>query len=92
MLRCKKGDLAILLRSDLGNEGKIVDVLEFSGRTFFIDGSVSENCWDVSLSGSETDSLTGLKWSCPDHWLFPIRPGDLKETEEAEREVACADS
>lgn len=84
-LRCRKGDLAMVIKSDAGRAvGKFVDVLEFYG-----EAHGKDNCWFVRYEGSTTD-MFGTPYVQPDAWLLPIRPGDLDETEEAEKELEMA--
>lgn len=86
-LRCKPGDLAVVVRSEVGNEGKVVRVLRFLGRAKFSLGFVADDVWLV-----ECPSLAGetCSWSrriggdaCfPDARLRPIRdPGDDAQDE-----------
>ncbi|ODT75469.1 MAG: hypothetical protein ABS69_10665 [Nitrosomonadales bacterium SCN 54-20] len=85
MLRCKKGDLAMVLRGLTA--GSMVEILEFRGKaTSFRTKVVHDNVWLVSCRG-ETRGADGRRLGKPDEWLPPIRPGDLKETDETEREV-----
>ena len=91
MLRCKKGDLAIVIKGVYS--GSIVDVLEYVGTKTGIthDGKieVAQNCWRVSSPREQIgfhDVLLG-EFFAEDHHLLPIRPGDLKETDVAEKEV-----
>lgn len=71
-MNCKPGDLAVIIRSEAGNEGKILRVIRFVGE---VPGWVGSDRW-------ETDTLVPGKlggWSCAvqDSNLRPIRdPGD----------------
>lgn len=76
-MNCQKGDLAIIVRSEAGNAGKIVRCLESSLQTFWsIDGSIKTDvAWlvDRDLAGwnGKVDRLIR------DSQLRPIRdPGD----------------
>jgi hypothetical protein len=91
-LNCKPGDLAIIVRSTLGNENKIVRVLyadpgnslpsgsvyEIDGRKWF--GISTEFRWVIESQGSDLRSDTGALFKrrpVRDCWLRPIRdPGD----------------
>jgi hypothetical protein len=89
-LRCKKGDMAIVLYSIRGNEGKIVDVVRFVGEPNWpsdeLDGM---DYWAISHRG-ETHNPDGEQWIARDCDLMPIRPGDLQETEETEKDLEMA--
>lgn len=89
MLRCKKGDLAIVLKGSYS--GHFVTVKEFIGTdtAYRITTGAYEmfnNLWVIEaptiplISGMRRIVLS-------DEYLLPIRPGDLKETEETEKEV-----
>lgn len=82
-LRCKKGDLAIVLVEDWA--GYIVEVLDFAGTVKDQYGDTWEDAWLVSKRGEAM--IGGRPVAIPDSWLLPIRPGDLKETEETEKEI-----
>lgn len=83
MLRCKKGDLAIVLTGD--NAGRIVEVLDYVGLGS-TDKGVFRDLWLISWNGQLHNPITGGRWLCQDWRLLPIRPGDLKETDEKEVE------
>ncbi len=78
-MNCQKGDLAVIVRSDAGNEGKIVRCLRFlprkswripNGRIVYVDS------WEVDtpVKGWAGDSTA----ACMDERLRPIRdqPGE----------------
>jgi hypothetical protein len=79
--------MAIVLNSNHGNEGKLCDVDEFIGAAENERGQISLNVWNISFNGQTHDPVSGDKWGCPDRFLLPIRPGDLQETDETEREL-----
>lgn len=89
-LRCKKGDLAMVLFPPY--EGCFVTCMEFLGRVHVIGtdghGGWVDNCWETTFPG-DMKAARGTNGKCaiPDEQLLPIRPGDLKETEETEKEV-----
>lgn len=98
-MRCKQGDLAILLKSVTGrSDGKIVDVKQYIGffnaEEIFVHNGI--NCsvpitdhywWIHSSSGFETPyGSTSIAYS-PDTWLKPLPPDLLDNTEETGREV-----
>lgn len=73
-LNCKEGDLAIVVRSEAGNEGKIVRCLRFRGVMPYVsrDGSRSVvPSWeiDVSLPGWGGEAGNNIE----DFRLRPIR-------------------
>lgn len=75
-LNCKKGELAFLVRSTAGNEGKIVQCLDLDPSYLFTDIGVLP-AWRVNRSLPTLQG--GLTIWVPDAWLRPIRPGDLQE-------------
>ena len=91
-LNCKVGDLAIVVRSVAGNEGKIVRCLELlpSG----IDGAHPRQgaLWRTDRALNRVEE-SGLKCSpanlCPDSFLRPIRPLDEPETITTDDEVTA---
>ena len=76
-LRCKKGDLAIMIKGV--RVGRIVEVIGYDGFD-----PVYGHEWRIKTS---IPLPPNEFWISPDSWMTPIRPGDLKETEETEREV-----
>lgn len=68
-MNCKQGDMAIIIRSYWGNEGKIVTCLKFIGR---MDGYPGVH-WKVDTllpcEGSTTPFIN-------DSFLCPIRPSN----------------
>ena len=78
-LRCRKGDLAILL-SDGPSAGFIVDVVKYYGTVEMEDGEVLVNAWHIRHPSDEP----GWQFFTEDQYLLPIRPGDLDETETEE--------
>jgi hypothetical protein len=76
-MNCKQGDLAVIVRSHAGNEGKLVRCLELIGlRCWFeADGSVS-TLWtwriDTPLFNAEGELFPDIA----DDQLRPIRPGE----------------
>lgn len=86
-LRCKPGDLAIVVRSLAGNEGKIVRCIRFLGDVKFINGDVLPS-WEIdgSLIGNR-----GLPTSkVPDCFLHPIRPPAQDQSTETTKELEAA--
>lgn len=81
-LRCRKGDMAMIVVGH--RSGSVVDVLDFCGTRDTCDG-VFPDLWYIADRGQETNPENGNHWVCPDSYLIPIRPGDLKETDETEK-------
>lgn len=46
-MNCKPGDLAVVVRSYAGQEGKIVTCIEYVGRVVFDNGASHPDCWKV---------------------------------------------
>ena len=82
MLRCKKGDLAIVIKSYSGGLGLVVVVGEYLGKKI-VDGGVLMNAW----STFHPRDKIGIEYISDDADLLPIRPDELKEEEEKEREL-----
>ena len=74
-VRCRKGDLAILLTGPFA--GCIVDVIEYHGVIELSDGKVLVDAWLIRHETDEPDT----DYFKEDKYLLPIRPGDLDETE-----------
>jgi len=72
-MRCRKGDMAIIIKG--AYSGYVVDALKFIGV------SLGAN---FPLEGAHRE---GIKNIAADKNLLPIRPVDLHETEESEREL-----
>jgi hypothetical protein len=77
-LRCRKGDLAIIVRGR--RVGHVVTVTDYYRFT-------PEYGHEWKIETSFPLPLLCDFWFCPDSWLLPIRPSDLQETNETEREV-----
>lgn len=70
-MNCKQGDLAVIVRSAAGNEGKIVRCVRFIG---YVPGFIGEDRWEIDL-----DLPTMLGGTCRhvmDGWMRPIRGGE----------------
>ena len=90
-LNCKVGDLAIVVRSAAGNEGKIVRCVRLGNNGFFLsrnNGVVDHGpSWviDGALVGWRGDLVSKV----PDSFLRPIRPLDEPETITTDDEVTA---
>lgn len=78
-MNCKPGDLAVVVRSSAGNEGKCVrcvrlfPAIEFLSRENIL--VVRSNVWEIDTALPSWDG--GTTAYVPDAWLRPIRdPGD----------------
>lgn len=74
-MNCRKGDIAIAIYSEAGNEGKIMQCLEYIGS---LPGQAHNDLWLVDApmhyvrpSGDEGDDCY-----FPDSYLKPLRGGD----------------
>ncbi|SHL42027.1 hypothetical protein SAMN05216428_102348 [Nitrosospira sp. Nsp11] len=88
MLGCKPNDLAMVLRGPYS--GHFVTVKEFIGTSLlWRPVNTAYELWDrLWKVDAPTIPLNGFRVNCiPDEYLFPIRPGDLKEVEETEKEI-----
>lgn len=81
-MNVKPGDLAIVVKSTCGNEGKIVFVESYIGRHKFWNGH-RENVWLCRFSGPRRHRLSDLEMDVvlitdsepsriPDAWLRPV--------------------
>jgi hypothetical protein len=81
-MNCKPGDLAVIVRSTSGNEGKFVTVLRWIGAYTFYHGERLSDCWLVRLEQDMRPKSGGVyhagqEHAFPDSWLKPIRdPGE----------------
>jgi hypothetical protein len=87
-LRCRKGDMAIVLDPRHTAYGWIVTVLEIYPLARFRGRGLIQDIWEIEHENLSKDS--SLPWGCEDKHLLPIRPGDLHETEESEKEIQNA--
>ncbi|SEO78357.1 hypothetical protein [Nitrosovibrio sp. Nv6] len=84
MLRCRKGDLAIVLEGKW--LGRVVEVGEFIGSAM-LSQVLHHDLWLISHKGKDRHPAFGYLYCQEDRYLLPIRPRDLKEVEEAEKEL-----
>ena len=76
-MNCKPGDLALIVYSRAGNEGKIVRCLRFIGH---VPGWAGYDCWEIdqSIKGTFGDLTNTVQ----DAHLRPLRdPGDDAQDE-----------
>lgn len=88
-LRCRKGDLAMLLRGFCS--GRFVTVKKFVGMASaesFETGKLEwcQDLWEVEVPWLSLPAGVE-RVVASDKDLLPIRPGDLRETEEAKKEI-----
>ncbi len=90
-MRCKQGDLAFVVRSVAGNEGKVVRCATWIGAVLFDDG-VAYDVWGVDGLGnvpvSRRAEFFGCDGAISDCWLHPIRGEPEAETVEDVLELA----
>lgn len=63
-MNCKPGDLAILIKSHAGNEGKIVKVGKFYGTYKFPIAGIHHDCY--LIEGIASSDI------CPDCYMRPV--------------------
>lgn len=74
--RCKAGDLAIIIHSKAGNEGKIVTCLKYLGRVRTFSG---DDYWEIDQELTDTWGLKGSR--CRDSDMRPFgKPDGEDET------------
>lgn len=76
-MNCKQGDLAVIVHSVMGNEGKVVTCLRFLGTVQFVqcdDSIKSKPAWEIDRYLPTT--LGVLSNVIADHRLRPLRPDD----------------
>ena len=84
-MNCKQGDLAIVVRSYAGNEGKIVKCLKLYPAGSFSIPEIYGPVWDVGGEFRRGNPQTGEVYTfkhggMPDSFLRPLR-GDLSNDE-----------
>lgn len=97
-MRCKPGDMALVVKSNAGNEGKMVEVKEWWEEGTCPDSAGGWNlhtgwrCEGEGLKVVWDDNTTSPVTSTvfPDAWLLPIRP--LDEPDEAETVTELEDT
>lgn len=72
-MNCKLGDLAVIVRSFAGNDGKIVRCIRFAGLISYTDGT-TEPSWYVDCDLKGQDGSPNPLVS--DYQLRPIRPNE----------------
>lgn len=85
-MNCRPGDLAVVVRSDAGNDGKIVFVVRaaaYHEYAEFDHADEGRHWWVECKSGLLMDTWGGgeKESSMPDARLRPIRPGDISDEE-----------
>lgn len=76
-MNCKKGDLAVIVRSEAGNEGKFVTCIRLSDQDVWIDCSgryYRAVTWVVDRKLVGADGISS--WQIEDSLLRPIRDSD----------------
>lgn len=70
-MRCKVGEMAVIVRSSTGEEGRILTCIRFLGR---VPGWHGDDHWQVDIETKGV--LGGSSYTYPDSYLRPIRPTD----------------
>lgn len=86
VLRCREGDLAVLLAGS--DVGKFVNVLEFQPFVGTVSHGYKYNVWHIH----HPDFDPNFRHCIEDKYLLPIRPGDLDETETDELSLMKGES
>lgn len=77
-MNVKAGQKAIIVKSEAGNEGKVVEVLEYLGENPFYGGYVWNigigPCWLISSGNKMLNNIGYLQNKGPiaDAWLRPV--------------------
>lgn len=77
-MNCRPGDLAVIVRSTAGNEGRIVGVVRWIGR---VPGWCHSDRWEIRADRPLIGTYGKEHWHAPDAYLRPIRPGDISDEE-----------
>lgn len=72
-MNCKPGDLAVIVRSWAGNEGKIVRCVRFIGRIEYLNGTIADS-WEIDPP--QIGQLGNPSNKIADFQLHPIRPNE----------------
>ncbi len=75
-MNCKPGDLALVVRSSAGNEGKVVTCIRFLGH---MPGWKGDDRWELDLALRV--NAGGSSNTARDADLRPIRPGSISYEE-----------
>ena len=75
-MNCKQGDLAIIVKSVAGNEGKIVRCIRYVGIVEYNDGG-NDPSWEVDIMLKKLDGLSNK--IIADWQLLPIRDSDKED-------------
>jgi hypothetical protein len=79
-MNCKQGDMAVVIKSMAGNEGKIVTCLKFVGKDLIGVRANADDFWLVDKqmncinNGGGPGTMTAPY--ARDHCLRPLRPSD----------------
>jgi hypothetical protein len=82
-MNCKPGDLAVFVRSDAGNEGRIIECVRLATRTELIRGGFITRFGPVWVTREPLIATSGIYLPFAiDAYLRPIRdPGDDAQDE-----------
>lgn len=74
-LKCKKGDIAMILTGPYA--GQVVDVVKYYSMIDMSSGVILIDAWEIR----HPSDPRGTRYFKEDKYLLPIRSGDLDETE-----------
>jgi hypothetical protein len=77
-MNCKKGDLAVIVVSRAGNEGRIVRCVSYVGH---LAGWIGDDRWLVDADRPLQSMYGRPHFHARDCDLRPIRPGDISDEE-----------
>jgi hypothetical protein len=82
-MNCKPGDLAFIVHSEAGNEGRIVEVVRWVGFLNALAESGANDWWQVRPLDGKPILWTRQSYGdfYVDRFLRPIRPGSITEEE-----------
>lgn len=88
-MNCKPGDLAVIVKSAAGNEGRIVHVVDKARYGYGIDAYGDMPIWWVRSAGTPMPGtvFSASEFNFPDAWLRPIRPPSQEDETETVKEM-----
>lgn len=72
-MRCRQGDLAMIIKSYFDFEGNIVEVVRPAGCVFSVQEGWLNDAWEVRFRGSMKHPVTGRSLIARDGDLKPLR-------------------
>ena len=83
-LNCRQGDLAIVIKSEAGNEGRIVRCLEFVGGPAIGGDMFHTDCWRVEGVLTSLCAFTGERIVSADNIISDSRLRPLRDGEDTD--------